>query len=1078
VADPISVTRTKIIVPRRRSELLSRQRLLSLMDDLLENKLTILAAPAGYGKTSLMIDFVHHSGMPVCWYALDSLDQEPLRFISYLIASISLRFPRFGRRTLAALQAVGQGMVDLEALAPMIINDAYENITEHFAIVLDDYHLVEESREINLFINRLVQEVDENCHLIIASRTLLTLPDLPLLVARSQVGGLSFEELAFQPAEIQSLLLQNYQLTVSDADASELARVTEGWITGLLLSTQSVGAQITERLRTSRVSGVGLYDYLAQQVLNQQPKVVQQFLLRTSLLEEFDAELCEEVLGPALSSQEDWQDLMETVMHHNLFILPVGEESLSLRYHHLFRDFLQNRLQQQYPEEALAIRRRLGEVYAHREEWERAYEIYRKLGDVEATAGLLKRAGAPMVMAGRLNTLAGWLENLPDEKYTDHPSLISLRGAVNTERGDIHRSIELLNQAISILKGQSEKNDLCNALVRRATAYRMKGDYRAAEADAKDALALCEGEDELQISRADALFELGMNVYFQGKASQALGWLERALKAYQVLGDQGAAAKVFMQIGVASRVTGKFDAAEKAYQRALTHYQATGNYIWQANLYNNLGVLYHLRGDYESAVTALSKTIQYARLGGAPRLEAYALASIGDVYRDLEALSQSLEAYRQARQIGRRTTDHFLLFYLDLVEACVMRVQGKMAHSRQLLHSAQHMAEDSGSKMEQRLCQLEWGSFYLSDQNYSSAIDVLKDVACYFDDEGQPSEAIRSHLLLAVAYHALKDYDSAQNHFQKIGALLSSTENQHLAVIASREVKPMLQKMHTNVEYALLVGSLLAQLDHFEQVAAEYRRSLRRQTLVVPFSPPRIIIRTLGKMQVKVGDRILTNADWQGQVAPELFFLLLAHPDGLTKEEIIDIFWVDLTLDESRLRFKNAIYRLRHAAGKDVIVFDEEVYRFNSALDYEYDAEIFQREVRQTESVEDREKQILHYRNAIKIYKGDYLPELGSYWVVTERERLQQLYMETLLKLAGLYLEKRQYEAALSCCQRAIGADPYQEEAYRMAMRVYAAMGNRAAVVRQYEQCNQALQEGIGIPPSEQTRTLYEVLIR
>lgn len=179
----IPITHTKVLIPRRRADLLTRGRLLDLMSSFLDLKLVIVAAPAGYGKTSLLVDFLHQNNqIPACWYALDALDQDPQRFIAHIIASISHRFPKFGRASIAALQSANPDSLDLDMLTSVIVNDISENIREHFLIVFDDYHLIEESKPATYFINQFIQLSDENCQLIIASRTLLNLPDMPLLV--------------------------------------------------------------------------------------------------------------------------------------------------------------------------------------------------------------------------------------------------------------------------------------------------------------------------------------------------------------------------------------------------------------------------------------------------------------------------------------------------------------------------------------------------------------------------------------------------------------------------------------------------------------------------------------------------------------------------------------------------------------------------------------------------------------------------------------------------------------------------------------------------------------------------------
>ena len=200
-----SITRTKVIRPRRARDLLSRPRLLGLLDDLLEYRLALIAAPAGYGKTSLLVDFAVQAPYPVCWLSLDPLDSDPLRFISYLVAAIHEGFPAFGGPSQSLISNLDGAELDQEQILHTIINDLYENIEEHFALVLDDFHLVEGSAGVSGFINRFAQEMDENCHLVISSRSLLSLPDLPLMIGRSQVIGLSFEELAFHPDEVRAL---------------------------------------------------------------------------------------------------------------------------------------------------------------------------------------------------------------------------------------------------------------------------------------------------------------------------------------------------------------------------------------------------------------------------------------------------------------------------------------------------------------------------------------------------------------------------------------------------------------------------------------------------------------------------------------------------------------------------------------------------------------------------------------------------------------------------------------------------------------------------------------------------------
>jgi len=1069
----IPVTQTKILVPRRPATLLTRQRLLDLLHNLLDYRLTIVTAAAGYGKTSLLVDWAHQVELPVCWYALDALDRDFKRFIAHLVASISRRFPDFGKRSAAVLQ--GAADIDLDHLVTTVVNDAYEHIREHFVLVLDDYHLVGESEMISGFLSRFVQGVDENCHLVLSSRTLVALPDLPLMVARSQVCGLGFEELAFRADEIQTLVLQNYHLTMPASAAAELAEETEGWITGLLLSTQTAWQGMADRVRLARVSNVGLYDYLAQQVLDQQPTPVRDFLLRTSLLEEFDVELCEAVLGPG----EDWQSLVDTVLQRNLFVLPVDGEGTWLRYHHLFRDFLQVRLAQERPDERDRILRRLAAVYAEREEWEKAHQACRCLGDAAATADLIEQAGSPMVKSGRWATLAGWIDDLPAEILFSRPDLLSLRGSVAAMLGEMQRGLPLLNQAEADLRAAGDRPRLARTLVRRETVYRLLGDYQASLADAEEALALTEGDQSLGAVRAEASKARGLGLFGMGQLNEAVEWLKRSLAAYDALGDEQNEALLLMDLGMAYTSAGRYDQALAYHNRALDHWRRADNVAQRAHLLNNLGVLYHLKGDYERAAAQLEEALVCAEQGGYVRIQALALSSIGDLYAALDAPDVAMDAYHQAREMARRIDYRFLLLYLDAAEAALARSGGDLNQARDLVASAGERAQESGSSFEQGLWQLEAGRLALAEADALRAVAHLKRAARCFDDGGQWVEGICAHLYLAVGYGATGNERAALTHLEHAFHRASVLESQHALVIAGREAVTLLETMQSHPAIGHQVSHLLGQIVQFEHDIPALRRRLRRQATSVPFAPPHLTIQGLGRMQVRLDGSPVTEPEWQSRkLVRALFFLLLAHPDGLTKEEAGVILWPDASPAQVDLGFKNAIYRLRRALGRDVVLFDENVYRFNRALDYEYDVEGFLEKLAQAQVVTDPSERAAAYQAAIHLYKGSYLPEMEGTWVWPERERLWRAYVGAILELAEFHLAEREYEVTLKYCRRILAQDPCLEEVHRLAMRAYAAMGNRAAAALQFDRCRQALLQEINAPPSPQTQALYETLMR
>ncbi len=1074
------VTRTKLIIPRRRDEILTRQRLLDNFNELLDSKLIIIAAPAGYGKTSLLIDFANNTEWPISWLALDDLDQEPFRFIAHFIGALQARYSNFGKNALSVLNNIPQDKLDIPALVTTIVNDIYENIPEHFILVLDDYHLVEESDTVNQFVNRFLQDVDENCHLVVSSRRLLSLADMPLLVARNQVGGISFEEISFSAQEIQELLLKNYHLTINDQTAAEITEQTEGWITGLLLSTQLLGDEIGERLRIARVSGVGLYEYMAQQVFENQPEEVQDLLLRTSILEEFNAKRCQRVIGKALNLSVNWNALMDQLLVRNLFVLPVGEGSdFYLRYHHLFRDFLQTRMSQERPEETRTITVALGDDCARERDWERAFVLYKQAGAVDKMVGLVEKAGPEMVTSGQLVTLKEWLAALPPELATSRPSLLSLQAAIMIGTGEVNQGVILLDEVIErLLKSEEDVETLAMSLIRRSYAHRSMGNYDDSQVDSQGAIDILEDFPEFGLIRAEAMRVSGTTFYFQGELQKALRTLKQSLRLFESYNDSQNIPKLLFNIGVINFSLGNYVRAEMMYREALSHWQSGGNLAWAADLLNNLGVLQQQRGDYETAAKNFENAIEYARISNAPQAEALSLTSLGDLYRDLDASREALDVYKQAQGIAKQINNGFLLFYLDLAEGVLNRIAGDLGKAKALFESAHDKAAEGGSAYTSNLFKTEWAMFCLTQNQYMQGFETGQAAYAFFESGGHETEALRAAFACALALAGSGEKDPALEYLEKIMATLMENDYATPLIVQAREYQQILSAVKGRHELKRQFSRILERVENFESRLPEMRRKIRRQATIVPFAPPRMIVQSFGKAQVRLSSSLVSNSDWQTQTARDMFFLFLAHPEGLTKEQVGLYFWPDATPDELKLRFKNTLYRLRRAVGRQSILLQDDYYQFNWSLDYEYDVETFVTSIEMAQSNKDIREKIKHYKKAIEQYKGEYLAEMDEIWAITDRQRYYQMYLDALMRLANMYMERKAYKTALRYVYQALSEDACLEDAHRLAMRIHAATGNRAAIVRQYERCRAALTKEINAPPSQQTRDLYETLIQ
>ncbi|MEM7028599.1 MAG: BTAD domain-containing putative transcriptional regulator [Chloroflexota bacterium] len=1073
------VVKTKISLPRRRSHLLTRTRLLTVLEKIHDYRIVIVVAPAGYGKSSLLIDFAHSHPMKTCWYAIDALDNNPLRFLNHFVASIKHQFPHFGSQTQSILNEqinVDQDYVD--RLLVSLVNDIYEQIEEPMTIMVDDYHLVGNNQLINYFVGTLAQLIDEDCHLVITSRATVDLPELALMIGRTQITGLGMSELAFKPDEIQSLFQTHLGLDLASAEAETLAEDTEGWITGVLLSAQTKAGNVTNNLYQARLSGINVHDYLAQQIFDQQTPTMQRFLLLTALLQEFNAVRCQEVLSDFRDdAMPDWETLIRQLAKNNLFVTWVDADGSWLRYHHLFQAFLEQMAITQIPQEREHILRTLGDINVEAENWEEAYSYYTQIGRVQDLVNLIKIAGLPLVRQGQFSLLKTWLGSIPEASLQQEPILISLRGTIEINLGQFQVGLQLQDLAITLARNESAPSQLIQILLDRAITHRYAADYEASLQDASEALDLSEQSGEL-VSQADSLRIKGSVHYHLGQFDQSVDALEKALSICQILNQGQNIAAVRLELGLVYTNLGFFERAQNYNAKAFAYWQETNNLAWQANICINQGLTYFLQGNYLGSVRELEVALTVAQGSGIIRCEAFALTTLGDVFLDLGGLEAAFKAYDQAAKLANQVNERFLIFYLLLSQAQTAQLKGLVEQAETYqAQAAQYIAENS-TPYEQGIFHLRCGEMALHVDNYVAAIQDLRLALKSFSDQGYQIECLQTALYLAVAYQHEQNLEASRQYYEQALGISKKMDNRHPLTIAGYRIRKHLQSSSNNLEP---LHQLKLQVNQFKHDQARLRRKLRQQVSAISFDHPQITIRTLGEMQVQLKNRTISNSEWLNQPQMrELFFYLLLHPTGLSKDDLDASLWPDSSQSQLKRKVRNTIYRLRRTLEAEVIVFNShtDLYQFNRNLDYDYDAENFRNLLNVAKEATSGPEKQLFYEKAVQCYQGPFLPHLDGQWVWSEREALSKDYVNANMLLAQLYLQSHTYDEALDCYKRVLSEVPGFEEAYREAMRVQAQLGNRLAVARLYERCQSELEEEVGVPVSPQTQELYQALIQ
>jgi LuxR family maltose regulon positive regulatory protein len=1032
-------------------------------------------APAGYGKTSLLIDLAANSDLPICWLSLDSLDQEPQRFLSYIISSIHQSFPDFGKESTAALEGLASFEKDSERLLITLTNEINSRIFEHFLLILDDYHNVDSALPIRLLVNRLIQLSGENVHIILSSRSLPNIPDMPLMVARDMVAGLSFEELSFQPGEIQQYFIQNSQRKLTDQEAGKLARETEGWIAAIHLT--SALPSIHPPAQPFGSSG-DLFDFFASEVLDKQTPDMREFLLVTAQFEAFNASLCEAVLDPLLSGEKRaWSSLVATVQANNVFTVPLGPDGRWIRYHNLFRHFLQSRLQYEHPTLAWHIQSSLAHYYEENRSWEEALHLYESLGDQQSLIRVFARAGIDFIRNGRLLTLSNWLEHLSGSIPQENPVMLSLRGAILADQGDAQLAVSLLTQAGASYRESGDLENLARVLNRRAIAYRRLGEYEKMLADADETILLVKNEDEkgLQEAYAEAQRMKGQSFFRLGRFDESMQCYKTALVHYTELGVSSGIPVLETDIGVLYSEQGDTRTAAEYYNRALSAWEKNGDTTRKALLLNNLGVLYHTDGEFEQAFSTFERGLDACEQCGDRRTQALTLCSLGDLLTDIQDIEQARLSYEQAYDISSQLNDSFLVFYSTLSNARMARLDGQVDEAKLVLNQ---LASQQGTSSAYRLSQVgfEQACCDLADGHPREAAAILEKSTMAHQQTGFSEELCKAIIWLSAAY---AQYDSAAclEKLDRLATLNCSQLKSSNIYLNAAQAYPLLEKTLASKKVDPTVKKFFIRGVGFADNLKGMRRRLRQISKRVQITPPPLKILTLGEAQVIRNGNPLGLSDWQTRETRDLFFYLFFRP-AQTKEQIATIFWPDITPARLKMRFKTTIYRLRHAVGPEVILFEGERYSFNRSVDYTCDLDDFNLYLEAARKSSENPQTVDLFQKAVDLVHGPFLSNVDADWVIPERVRLQDEYQLALLQLAELYLELGQPESSLEASRRALLSDHLLEQAHRLRMRAYATLRDQPSLARQYQQCRKTLQSELGLQPTNETERLYEQLIR
>ena len=648
---------TKLYIPRPRSNLVSRPRLTELLNAGLDKKLTLIAAPAGFGKTTLLSEWIPQSPRCVTWLSLDEGDNDPRRFWVYFVAALQMLNPEIGLGAQALLRSPQPPAI--ETVITILINDiaAFPDL---FAHVFDDYHLIE-NPDIDHALAFLIDHQPANMHLVINTRAD---PELPVarLRGRGQLMEIRAADLRFGFDEASLFLNQAMGLDLSEEDIQALEQRTEGWIAGLQLAALSMqgSTDVDGFIKAFTGSNRYIVNYLIQEVLDQRPEGTLDFLLRTSILDRLCGSLCE-----AVSGQADGEGTLMKLDQANLFVIPLDDEGLWYRYHHLFAEVLQARLRQSQPELPVELHGRASEWYEAHDLVAEAVQHALAAGNAARAAVLIERERWALLGRGEANTLRSWLDELPANIVSDRPGLSLAYAWIFTllrQAEAIEPRLQDAERALAVNdSGDSDPSAQGGDAIRGEIATLRAGTARS-QSDIPRVIEL--SRTALKLLPDDNKMMLGFATYFLGHGERRSGHMAQAEGAFVKASSLGLQADNLLlalhalaNLSNVQMTMGRLSEAAKTSRRILRISAERRRQAWPvAGLaYYGLGQLHYEWNDLEVAAGYSRLGIESGQHGGLTGLEINSRLVLAFT---LQAQQDSSGADRVLRQIAAMTERH------------------------------------------------------------------------------------------------------------------------------------------------------------------------------------------------------------------------------------------------------------------------------------------------------------------------------------------------------------------------------------------------------------------------------------
>jgi len=750
-------------LPQTRAEIVARPTLFCMLDKGVQGPLTVVSAPAGFGKTTLLSTWARTQQTAMAWLTLDEGDNDPVRFWNYVITALQIVYPECGKEALTLLRL--SQAPDILASVDALVHEL-AHVEQDGILILDDYQLIETAHESITF---LLDHMSPHLHVVIGCRVEPSLP-LARWRAHGQLIELGANDLRLTLEETGLLMNDIMKLDLTADDLALLEQRTEGWAVGLHLFALSIARRTSGAERTSaieRVTGTQRFilDYLADEVLQHQTQVVQNFLLQTSLLNRLTASLCDEVLG-----RSDSQAMLEQLEKDNVFLVPLDDERRWYRYHHLFTDFLRNRLAQTHPQLVKGLHRRAS-VWYERHEWMNSAIRHALASSDNTRAVTLVEQGAVAIwMRGELRTLQRWLDALPETLVYARPRLCLYRAWILHYTGQATEVEHWLQETEKGLQVDLEHIDSATPpaqsmmgevyTIRSLVAY-TQSDVSATKKFARTALALL---PEDSIWRSLILYTLGVAMFFSGDDTTAMHYFTNGILLSRSTNSLQSATYCYRVLAGLQYMHGQLHRALATLEEALEYILSSplGTPGVASHLYVGMNELYYEWNDLPKAREYAEKCILYGKRSG--NMQAVRDGDIGMIGVLLASndVDTALTRVEKVQHLAEHTSRSRVLILTNVERVHLWMVQENKQLVEQWLTAFVPVIQDELDPLyvvEQRML----AQVYLYLGHTEQALTVVKPLLPLLTRLGRVAEELSILAIYALILHTQRDTTQALN---------------------------------------------------------------------------------------------------------------------------------------------------------------------------------------------------------------------------------------------------------------------------------------------------------------------------